>query len=156
MDEGFVKYVKEVTEKYNNPSNIDEIMEELKICKTLGDVKALTEKVFPDWFVTTLPRFCNDYPHFQKNWELVCQKIGVKPTQIMIVEEVEQGPNYTLIQNFAECFTRAGFVVRKQMEFIPCSKCGAAVPTQLVYKQLQEKIITVPPRWSETCSSCLS
>jgi hypothetical protein len=153
MDAEFVKYVREVTDKYNNPPNTDEIMEELKTCKTLGDVKALTERVFPDWFVTTMPSFCGDYPHFQNNWELICQKIGIPPTQVMIVEEVEQGPQYTLVQHFAECFTRAGFAVRKKMEFIPCEHCSVAVPTQLVYDQIKEKK-TIPPEWSQTCSSC--
>lgn len=154
MDAEFVKYVREVTDKYNNPSNTDKIIEELKTCKTLGDVKSLTERVFPEWFVTTMPRFCGDYPHFQTNWETICQKIGTRPTQVMIVEEVEQGGKYTLVQNFAECFTRSGFAVRKKMEFIPCSKCGVAIPSQLVYNQLQEKKITIPQEWSETCSSC--
>tara|TARA_Y100000389_G_C17193190_1_gene379900 strand:+ start:138 stop:605 length:468 start_codon:yes stop_codon:yes gene_type:complete len=154
MDAEFLKYIKDVTDKYTNPSNTDEIMEELTNCKTLGEVKALTERVFPEWFVTTMPRFCEDYPHFQKNWETVCQKIGVKPAQVMIVEEVEQGDQYSLIQHFAECFTRAGFVVRKKMEFIPCETCNAAVPSQIVYSQLKDKGITIPQEWSETCSSC--
>ena len=154
MDAEFVNYIREVTDKYTNPPETEKIMEELKNCKTLGEVKSLADRVFPDWFITTMARFCEDYPHFQNNWNLVCQKIGVKHTEVMIVEEVEQGPQYTLVQNFAECFTRAGFAVRKKMEFVPCSKCGVAVPSQLVYKQLQEKNITIPQEWSATCSSC--
>ena len=153
MDAGFEKYVKDVTDKYNNPPNTEEIMSELKLCQTLGDVKTLVDKVFPEWFVTTMPRFSNDYPQFQNNWTLVCKKIGVTPTQVMIVEEVEQGPDYTLIQNFAECFTRAGFAVRKKMEFIPCSECSSALPSALVYKQLEEKNKNLP-EWSQKCSKC--
>ena len=154
MDAEFVKYVREVTDKYNNPPNTDEIIEELKSYRTLGEVKSLTERVFPEWFITTMPRFCGDYPHFQTNWETICEKNGVKPTQVMIVEEVEQGPRYTLVQNFAECFTRAGFAVRKKMEFIPCPDCSAAIPSKLVYNQLKEKNVTILPEWSPKCSSC--
>ena len=79
------------------------------------------------------------------------KKAGVKPKQIMIVEEVEQGPNYTLVQNFAECFTRAGFSVRKKMEFFP--NTGRALPTQIINKQLVEKGIDVPI-WRTTYKNC--
>ena len=74
----FLEYVRKRTDKYNNPTNTDEITEELRECKTLGEVKNLTERVFPEWFVTTISKFSVDYPQFQQNWEMVCKKIGVK------------------------------------------------------------------------------
>jgi hypothetical protein len=149
----FLEYVRKRTDKYNNPTNTDEITEELRECKTLGEVKNLTERVFPEWFVTTISKFSVDYPQFQQNWEMVCKKIGVKPLEIMIVEDVEQGPDYTLVQNFAECFTRAGFCVRKKMEFFPCEKCGCCLPSQIVHKQLVDKGFIIP-EWKITCQNC--
>ena len=148
-----VEYIRQRTDIYKNPDNTDEIMEELKECKTLGDVKKLTERVFPEWFVTIIPEFSADYPQFHQNWQMVCQKGGIKPTQIMIVEEVEQGTDYTLVQHFAECFTKAGFCVRKKMEFFPCEKCGRALPTPIVHKQLVETGISIP-EWGQTCKKC--
>lgn len=152
-DPEMTEYIKNRTDIYKNPDNIQEIMDELRECKTLGEVKKLTERVFPDWFVTTISEFSEDYPQFNQNWQMICQKGGVNPTQIMIVEEVEQDPNYTLVQNFAECFTKAGFCVRKKMEFFPCEKCGRALPTAIVHKQLVEKGIVVP-EWGKTCKTC--
>lgn len=152
-DPELVDYIRHRTDIYKNPANTDEIMEELKECKTLGEVKKLSERVFPEWFVTIIPEFSTDYPQFYQNWQMVCQKAGSKLAQIMIVEEVEQGPNYTLVQHFAECFTKAGFCVRKKMEFFPCEKCGRALPTPIVHKQLVEKGIVVP-EWGQTCKNC--
>lgn len=148
-----VEYIKQYTDKYKNPSNIQQIIEELKECKNLGEVKKLTERVFPDWFVTMIPEFSLDYPQFQQNWQMVCQKANVTPKQIMIVEEVEQGPDYSLVQSFAECFTRAGFCVRKKMEFFPSENTGRALPSPIVYAQLVEKGIAVP-EWGKTCKKC--
>jgi len=148
-----VEYIKQCTDIYKNPENTDQIIEELKECKTLGAVKKLSERVFPDWFVTMLPEFSLDYPQFQQNWQMVCQKAGVTPKQIMIVEEVEQGPDYTLVQHFAECFTRAGFCVRKKMEFFPSENTGRALPSPIVHKQLVEKGIVVP-EWGTRCKNC--
>lgn len=152
-DPELVEYIREHTDIYKNPENTDQIIEELKECKTLGEVKKLTERVFPEWFVTMISEFSSDYPQFYQNWQMVCQKGCVKPTEIMIVEEVEQGPNYKLVQHFAECFTKAGFCVRKKMEFFPCKKCGKALPSLIVYKELVEKGIDVP-EWGHTCKTC--
>ena len=149
-DPKLVEYIRHHTDIYKNPENTDQIIEELKQCKTLGDVKKLSERVFPEWFVTMIPEFSLDYPQFQQNWQMVCQKAGVTPKEIMIVEEVEQGPDYTLVQNFAECFTKAGFCVRKKMEFFPSKNTGRALPSPIVHKQLVEKGIAVP-EWGQTC-----
>ena len=151
--------IKDMTDKYVNPPNTPEILEQLKQCRTIGDVKALVDQTFPQWFVTIMPRFCTDYPFLQTNWDNVCKRVPIAKAQIMIVEEVEQGDKYTLIQQFAECFTKAGFCVRRKMEFIPCAKCGNAIPSLMMYEylnnQAKNQAKNLPKDWSETCSGCI-
>jgi hypothetical protein len=150
-----IQIIKENTDKYSNPSNTDEIMEELKNAKTMGEVKELVDRVFPEWFVTTMDSFSTDYSQFNDTWSGICKKIGVKQAQIIIVEEVERGDNYSLIQNFAECFTKAGFAVRKKMQFIPCAKCNKALPSLLFYNMLKEKKFPVLDSWNSNCQKCM-
>ena len=148
-------YIKDKTAKYKNPSNLDEILQEFTQIKTIGGVKELVDKVYPEWFVTTMNNFCPDYPHLQKNWQIVCSKIGIPRAQIIIVEETEDGTDYTLIRQFAECFTKAGFTIRRKMEFIPCEKCGNAVPTEQLYQHLKKNKFTVPEQWDKFCQKCI-
>ena len=150
-----IQNIKENTDKYRNPNNVDEIMEKLRNVKTIGEVKDLVDQVFPEWFVTTMDSFSIDYPQFTDTWIGICNKIGVKPTQIIIVEEVENGDNYSLIQHFAECFTKAGFAVRKKMQFIPCNKCNHALPSLILYNVLKEKKSPILDSWNSKCQKCM-
>lgn len=147
--------IKDMTDKYVNPPNTPEILHNLKQCRTIGDIKSLVDQTFPQWFVTIMPKFCHDYPFLQTNWDNVCKRVPVLKAQIMIVEEVEQGDKYTLIQQFSECFAKAGFAVRRKMEFIPCSKCGSAIPSIMLYDYLKNQDKEhIPNDWSKTCSGC--
>ena len=148
-------YIKAQTSKYKNPSDLGKILEEVTQITTIGGVKDLVDKVYPEWFVTTMNSFCTDYPHLQKNWHTICNKIGVPLAQIMIVEETEEGDDYTLIRQFAECFTKAGFAVRRKMEYIPCEKCACAVPTEQLYQHLKKNKFTVPEKWDKLCQKCI-
>ena len=149
------EYIKEKTAKYKNPSDADQILQELRNIETLGGVKDLVDRIYPEWFVTVMPSFCTDYPHLQKNWKNVCNKIGIPQAQVMIVEDTEDGDEYTLIKHFAECFTRAGFAVRRKMEYIPCEKCACAIPTEQMYHYLKEKNFVVPETWDKLCQKCI-
>lgn len=142
--------LKNYTAKYQNPANHQEISSQIKECKTIGDVKALVDKIFPEWFVTVMPCYSNDYPQLQANWE----KSNPTIAQIMIVEDVEQGDDYTLIREFAECFAAAGFQIRRKMEFIPCSVCSRALPSIMLHKYMQEKNMATTPHWADKCTTC--
>ena len=146
--------IREKTDKYKNPDNTEEIMEELKNSKNMGEVKQLVDQVFPDWFVTTMDSFSDDYPQSNDTWSGICDKIGVKPAQIIIIEEVESGENYSLVQHFAECFTKSGFAIRKKMQFIPCNKCNKALPSIIMYNIMKEKGVKLPDSWENTCQTC--
>jgi len=140
--------------KYIDSSNTIEILEKLKTISTLGEVKKLMDETFPTWFVTTMNSYCSDYPHLTENWKKICTMSGINPAQIMIVDDIIFGDSYTLIKTFCECFTRAGFSVRRKKEYIPCENCNCAVPTELMWVLFKEKGIKVPEKWNKKCTKC--
>lgn len=145
----------EIKDKYLDPDNTPDIMDRLRLSSTLGQVKTLIDEVFPDWIVTTMNTYCSDYPHLTENWYKVCQMTNSKPTQIMIVEEIfEDNTIYSLISIFAECFTRAGFSVRRKREYIPCEKCNSAIPNYSLWQLFKDNGIKVPEVWDVKCSGC--
>lgn len=143
--------------KYSDPSNAKSILAQLRTAPTLGHIKNIVDHVFPKWIVTFMDGFCKDYPRFNKNWVSICEDAKVNPTQVMIVEEISQDVkdnSHTLIHNFCECFTRAGFAVKRKLEFIPCANCGCAVPSLPVWNYMKTKGFEAPETWSATCSNC--
>ena len=144
-----------VESKYSDPSNTREVIEELRNVATLGEVNTLINRVFPDWQVAALTGFCGCYPHLTKNWEMLCKRIEVPTAQIIIVKELAFDDNHLLMRNFVECLTRAGFAVRRMVDYIPCSKCEVvAVPTPQIHNLMKEKGIAVPETNIPVCKTC--
>ena len=140
---------------YQDPSNMEEIVKELKEMKTMGDVNDLAKRTFPGWIIATLPRFCNGYPHLNTNWIILCKRIGIKPAQILIVKELSMSDDHELLRMFIECFTQSGFSVRAMTDYIPCRKCEVvAVPTPEVYGTMKEKGLDIPEINTMLCSDC--
>ena len=128
-------------------------MEEIKTCRTLLDVKNLMEKTVPGWCLGFSEKFSDDYPDLTKNWEKVCSKIGTRKAQIMLVKYIEEGREDP--ENiFTECFSKAGFCVRRATEFRACPECGAIVPTKIMHDLMKKNKISCPKIWSEKCSLC--
>lgn len=148
-----VKEVK-IHDKYLDPVNTPEHMNRLKSVRTLGEVKTLVDEVFPDWFVTVMETYCSDYPHLMDNWKKLCKMSNSSPTQIMIVEEIVGDDAHSLLSTFAECFTRAGFSVRRKREYVPCENCGSAVPNAAMWKLFKDKGFKVPKTWNSKCTEC--
>lgn len=145
--------------KYKDPPEHAAILTRLiQDVKTIKDVKDLVDEVFPGWIITFLPGFSDDYPHLNRNWLSLCTMNKTHPTQVIIVDNY---PNiegdYTLVGHFSECFSRAGFIVRKMTEYIPCSVCNRALPTEVGYKALQSNNIKdIPGEYRTHCSTCMS
>jgi hypothetical protein len=138
---------------YNDPDNLLEISLKIKNSATIGDVKKLMDSIFPRLFITSSPSFCDDYPHLNENWNKLCSSINTSPKQILIFDNYSD--DCTLVKTFAECFTTAGFAVRRKCEFIPCEKCGKSIPAPAIYNLFKEKNFTVPEIWSKLCKSCV-
>ena len=141
-------------DKYLDPPHTIEVLNKLRDTPTLRDVKKLVDETFPTWFVTTMEVYCSDYPHLMKNWKQVCEMSGTKPAQIMIVDDISFDDAHTVVKAFSECFTRSGFAVRRKEEYIPCEKCGSAVPTEMMWSIFKQKGFQVPEKWSNYCTGC--
>jgi hypothetical protein len=140
--------------KYTDPPEKDEILKRLLELKTIGDVKKLSEIVFPGWFVATSRDYCKDYQFLSMNWKKVCETVGVKQAMIILVDDITFDDSHIITKAFAECFTRAGFSVRCIDEYKLCPKCLNAVPCLQMWTTLKKKGMIVPIKWSERCTNC--
>lgn len=140
---------------YQDPENVDDIVEKVKNCETHDEVVTLINETFPGWILGWPMRYSLDYPHFQNNWEFVCKKSGTKTLSVIIVDHIVfNNPKFSLVKLFCELLTVFGHSVRRKEEFIGCKICGDAIPTQSVYNQLRERKITVPSCWMVKCQKC--
>ena len=138
---------------YTDPENLVESIIKIKNSQTLGDVKQLMDSIFPTLFITVMNSFCDDYEFLNENWRNLCISIPTTRKQVMILDNYPD--DCTLIKTFAECFTTAGFVVRRKYEFIPCEKCKKAIPSESIYNFFKEKNFNIPEKWSRYCKSCV-
>ena len=89
---------------YSDPTNLEEIKTHLTTLATLGEVKEYVEEILPGWFVGLLKSYSDDYLHLNNNWQNICDKIGCKKTEIILVKDLSHEPNYSLISLLAEIF----------------------------------------------------
>lgn len=143
-----------IIDSYQDPPNLPEIIERLKNCESITNVRDLIHEVYPSWLIAILNSYSEDYPHLTTNWLKVCKISNTKPVSIIIVDELIFDDNHRLIKAFAECFTLTGFVVRRKSEFIECSVCGKAIPSEKMYNLFKENNISTPTYWSSTCLGC--
>ena len=145
-----------MTDNYQDPENIDEIIEELKRSKTIENVVDLINRVYPTLILYYLRKYSEDYPHLQSNWENYCNEQKVRPAHIMIVNEFLVDETHKLIGVFAELFTICGFMVRTPKDIYPCDNCDCALPTlQKFIKMKNSKTIKLSiDLWSSKCSKC--
>ena len=141
--------------KYLDPPNAAEIIEKIKTLPTIGDVKLLAEEIFPNWYVSSTNAYSKDYPQLTENWKIMCEATKSARAQIFLVDEVCFDDDHTIIRMFAECFTRAGFSVRRKREYNECSKCGCAIPSVELWSIFKEKGSPVPLVWSLNCTECV-
>jgi hypothetical protein len=126
----------------------------LKEAKTPEQMEKVIETYYPNWLVLSLEGYSNDYPHFQKNWETLCQKINTTPKKIVLVNNIEFKNDPTELNKICEFMTMHGYVVRRTNEFIACSVCEKAIPCIEIWTLLKEKRFPVPRTWSNKCSTC--
>ena len=131
------------------------IEEQIKGCRTFRDIEILMHKTLPGWCLGFINKFSEDYPKFTENWNQTCEKAGVKPAQIMIVKKLDSKRDNNKASNFfAECFTKAGFCVRRSIEFTSCPACSSAIPTKELYNIIKENDKNIPNKWSCYCRKC--
>ena len=140
---------------FEDPENVEEIINKVKECETHDEVVKLINETFPGWILGWSKKYSVDYQHFQNNWEFVCKKSGCKPLNVIIVDAIVfNDPKYTLVKLFSELLTVFGHSVRRKEEFIECKICGEALPTQEVFNHLVERMMTKLDCWMIKCRNC--
>ena len=141
---------------YEDPNNVEDIIEEIKSLPTLGDIKPLVDKYFPGWIIGTLDGYSKDYMFLENNWRTVCNMMNIKPLKIMIVDSnIVLDSSHKLISLFSEILTKSGFCVRSKNHLLPCKKCGRALPQPEFYDVLKtNNNFKIPRIWSTVCENC--
>jgi hypothetical protein len=145
---------------YIDTENSDEIISQLKSCKSLEEIKDLITRTFPNWMRHFYSTYSQDYPSLIFGYVSVCKNLNTTPKGIVLVDfipaEQEIG-KYTLLTKFLDTMTVNGFCVRKLSEFFPCNVCSALIPSKSIYTKLAfTKPECVPEKWSNRCRKCTS
>jgi hypothetical protein len=136
----------------NNPESDEKLFTELY--KDRENFLEIIEKYYPTWIQHRLDNYSLDYPHLQKNWEILLEKANKPKRKILLVDEMNVDEDHTTILTLCEILAREGFIVRRTEEFFPCSICNSALPTKTLYKGFKKNGITVPKKWMDKCKNC--
>ena len=141
---------------YTDPSNLDDIVEQIKNAQTFEGIYQIVNTVFPNWILKFVPHYCPNYPHIQQNWYHICRQNNLKPAQIIIVNYLSDDKEHRLMNIFLDVFYSSGFVVRLNQHYDICSRCQSfAVPTEYMHRCFVERNIpNIPSVWTPTCYNC--
>lgn len=137
---------------YKDPDNWEKILENMKQIQTIGGIYELFNSTFPGIVTGFMDGFSPDYPHLTEDWNKVAKANNVKTTQVMILDNVSFDENHNLVRHFCECFTRAGFCVKRKMEFVPCPKTNLAIPSKLMHEYYKSDSRIVPQEYAYNSS----
>ena len=143
-----------MSDKYKDPSNIDEIINQIKSFQSIGDIRNIIENTFPTLIQGLIVSYSVDYPTLENNWVKICEMNKVEKGMIVLVDELYFDEDHKLLKIFSEIFTRSGFVIRRKEELISCKNCKNAIPSFKVYQKMKENKIKVPESWNEKCLKC--
>ena len=135
-------------------SDVDSIIEMLKECPNIGEVYKIIVKYYPDLIVFKAKEYSKYYNHLNYNWNFVCKKIKCEPREILIINRIPENDKDKLLKAFCDLITMAGFSVRSKDDYMLCSKCLRALPTNKMYDEIKKNKISVPESWNNVCSSC--
>ena len=140
--------------KYEDPENMEAVVKDLMTLQTIKEIYDLLLKIYPDFVINVLSKYSTDYPHFDINWRGICETLKVPKAQIILVDDHPEDDKHFLVKTFSEILTQAGFIIRRYTEFVPCTVCNSALPTEPIYNKLKENKIKVPEKWDTKCSTC--
>ena len=101
---------------YKNPTNAEQIKDEILNLKTIGEIKQFYVNMFPTFIICSIKKYSEDYPFLQNNWDKFCKENNVKPTEILIVDNFDFIQENSLVLLFCEIMSKVGFCVRKKMD----------------------------------------
>ena len=137
-----------------DPENVS--LNDLRELRTLEDVLRYANKNYPGWIAGFADRYSDDYPHLTFTWVEMAKMLKTKPSQVMLVSYVPLlnkggGSDSPVLTALSDIFSRSGFMIRRNEEFVTCPVCDALLPSKKAYSKLTVK----PPfEWSHKCRLC--
>lgn len=130
------------------------VLDAVKECKTTEDALVRLNEFYPDWITYSFPGYSADYPSLSKNWMHICKKLGVEKKAILLVKSIIFDDQHSILCRICEIMTQFGCVVRRVGEFVPCEKCGLAIPHIELHRNLKAQSLPVPRKYTEKCTRC--
>lgn len=131
-----------------------DIISKLSNAQNVAEAEKIIEQYYPNWLVLSLDGYSKDYPHLQKNWEILSQKLNTQPRKIILVNEIAFEETPSTLNKICDFMTLNGYAVRRSTEFIACQKCEKAIPCIEIWTHLKQKNFPVPEKWNNHCTEC--
>lgn len=141
---------------FEDKQNYVEIINGLSDLKSYEQVEAYICDQYPGWILGSFKKYSVDYPHLTENWAKICEMVGAKAQKILLVagHHTSCDEQHKTIQFFCEYLTRLGYIIRKADEFIPCTRCSAAIPVEEMWIRMLRGGMNVPHSWRTKCAAC--
>ena len=141
---------------YKDPENKNEIKDKITKLQTLKEIVDYIKEIYPEWIIRYADRYSYDYPHLESNWDYICKQNKIKKGQIVIVDNISEGDDYSILNIFINIFILSGFIVRTKDELFICEKCNAVIPNKEAFEKMKDNNVELKiEEWSNKCSSCL-
>jgi hypothetical protein len=137
-----------------DPENVK--LNDLRDLRTIEDVLRYANTNYPGWIAGFADRYSDDYPHLTCTWVEMSKMLKTAAAQIILVSYVPLlkeggGSDIPVLAGLCDIFSRSGFMMRRNEEFLTCPVCDALIPTQKAYTKLTVK----PPfPWKNRCRLC--
>ena len=141
---------------YKDLENKNEIKEKITTLQTLKELVDYINEIYPNWIISYVSRYSYDYPHLEANWDYICNQSKIKKGQIVLVDNIFEGDEYSILKIFINIFILSGFIVRTKDEIVICGKCQAAIPNKETFEKMIDMNVDIKiSRWNDKCSACL-
>ena len=137
-----------------DPENVK--LNDLRELRTIEDVLRYANTNYPGWIAGFAERYSDDYPHLTCTWVEMAKMLKTTPSQIILVSYIpllnlSNGSDSPVLAGVCDIFSRSGFMLRRNEEFITCPVCDALLPSKKAYGNLTVK----PPfPWTSRCRLC--
>ena len=142
----------EDNDPFIDPPNSSDIIASLLQLPTYKDVLDYINNIFPNLIVAFTDKYSNDYPFLTKNWNYICDRIGITPKNIIILKHTPLDQKHSCVAIFCELLTRFGNCVKSEDDLILCSNCNKAIPSAKRWNCVKNK--TNLSRWNNKCTTC--
>ena len=75
----------------------EQVFEEVKDAKTIEETLEKLNKYYPDWISASFTGYSKDYPTLDKNWGIMCKKVGFEKKEILLVKSIIFDDNHKIL-----------------------------------------------------------